>query len=264
MSEPNRRGRAEMDGVRELLPRYAETETDLHEFYARSWSEQGGVRMNFVASADGAATQDGLSRGLQTRGDNRVFAALRDLADVVLAGAGTIRTEGYTAIELSERRTALRREHGYAAHLPVAVVSRALRLDPTSPLFTAATPDARTIVLTCEAGDPAARAALEAVAEVVVCGDGDVDLGTARRALEERGHTRILSEGGPTLFAEMAHEGVVDELCLSVTPMLSGPGARRIVAGQVWPGDTVPLTLAGLLEEDGALFCRYRTVRHRA
>ncbi len=253
-----------MDGVRELLPSPGDGEPDLHEFYGRDWLDGGGLRVNFVASVDGAATQDGLSRGLQTRGDNRVFAALRDLADVVLVGAGTVRTEGYGSIGLSTRRAALRRDYGFAEYLPVAVVTRSLRLDPSAPLFTDARGDARTIVLTCEAGDPAVLAELRRVADVVVCGEDDVDLSGARRALEERGHTRILSEGGPTLFAEMAHASVVDELCLSVTPTLSGPGARRIVAGEVWPGDTVPLALTGLLEEDGALFCRYRTQRPQA
>jgi riboflavin biosynthesis pyrimidine reductase len=246
-----------MERMRALLPEPSD-DVDVHEFYSRDWLDRGGIRMNFVASVDGAATDDGVSRGLQTPGDNRVFAALRDLADLVLAGAGTVRTEGYAAIGLSERRIGIRRDHGLAARLPTAVVSRSLRLDPGSALFTAAPPDARTIVLTCAAGDPAVRAALEPVADVVVCGDTDVDFVAAHAALVERGLTRILSEGGPTLFAEMARAGVVDELCLSVTPLLTGPGARRIVAGERWPGEPRRLTLAGLLEEDGALFCRYR------
>jgi riboflavin biosynthesis pyrimidine reductase len=233
--------------MRALLPEPID-DVDVHEFYARDWLDGGGIRMNFVASVDGAATEDGVSRGLQTPGDNRVFAALRDLADVVLAGAGTVRTEGYSAIRLSARRTAIRRGHGLAERLPTAVVSRSLRLDPRAALFTEAPPDARTIVLTCGAGDPAVR---------------DVDFAGAHAALIERGLTRILSEGGPTLFAEMARAGAVDELCLSVTPLLTGPGARRIVAGDLWPGDPVQLALTGLLEEDGALFCRYRVQRDR-
>ncbi|HZY75652.1 MAG TPA: pyrimidine reductase family protein [Jatrophihabitantaceae bacterium] len=249
-----------MERMRALLPEPAD-DVDVHECYARDWLDGGGIRMNFVASVDGAATEDGVSRGLQTPGDNRVFAALRDLADVVLAGAGTVRTEGYHAIGLSARRTAIRRDRGLAERLPTAVVSRSLRLDPDSPLFTDAPPDARTIVLTCASGDRGVRAALERVADVVVCGDSDVDFPAARAALVERGLTRILSEGGPTLFAEMARAGVVDELCLSVTPLLTGPGARRIVAGQLWPGEPLRLALTGLLEEHGALFCRYRVRR---
>jgi riboflavin biosynthesis pyrimidine reductase len=79
-----------------------------------------------------------------------------------------------------------------------------------------------------------------------------------RHALEERGLTRILSEGGPSVFADLARHGVVDELCLSITPILGGPGPGRISAGTEWPSP-LPLTLLGLLEEDGSLFCRYRT-----
>lgn len=243
--------------MRALLP-VASEDADIHSSYARDWLEPGGVRMNFVCSADGAATDDGLSRGLQTPGDNRVFAALRDLADVVLVGAGTVRAEGYGRITLSERRRGVRREHGLSEDLPIAVVSRALRLDPDAALFTDASRQARTVVLTCADTDAALRSRLGKVADVVVCGADRVDFVAARAALTERGYSRILGEGGPTLFAQMARAGAVDELCLSVSPLLAGPGARRIVAGQLWSGDPVGLSLTGLLEEDGALFCRYR------
>ncbi|PZS19377.1 MAG: pyrimidine reductase family protein [Pseudonocardiales bacterium] len=243
--------------MRALVPSPVD-DVDLHAFYGADWLDGGGLRVNFVVSVDGAATQGGASRGLQTRGDNRIFAALRDLADVVVAGAGTVRTEGYSAIELSARRRAIRAEYGLPAQLPTAVVSRSLRLDPAATLFTAASGTARTIVITCAAGDSIVRAELEQVAEVVVCGGDTVDLPAARAALAERGLTRVLCEGGPTLFADLAQAGVVDELCLSISPLLSGPGARRAVAGQPWHDAPRALTLAGLLEEDGALFCRYR------
>ena len=242
--------------MRALLPT-PDADVDVHACYAEDWVDPGGLRVNFVASVDGAATEDGASRGLQTPGDNRIFAALRDLADVVVAGAGTVRTEGYQAITVSERRRTIRAEYGLAATLPTAVISRSLRLNPAADLFVAAPDDARTIVLTCAATDPAVRAELELVADVVVVGDESVDLGAARAALTDRGLTRILCEGGPMLFADLAHAGVVDELCLSISPLLTGPGARRIVAGELWP-DPQALTLTGLLEEDGALFCRYR------
>lgn len=245
--------------MRALLPA-PESDVDVHAFYAADWLDVGGLRVNFVASVDGAATDDGASRGLQTPGDNRIFAALRDLADVVVAGAGTVRTEGYRAITVSDRRQAVRAEYGLPKTLPTAVVSRSLRLDPAHDLFVAAPDDARTIVLTCAAADPAVRAGLDQVADVVVCGEQSVDPAAARAALTERGLTRILCEGGPMLFADLARAGVVDELCLSVSPLLTGPGARRIVAGELW-SDPRPLALTGLLEEDGALFCRYHLNR---
>jgi riboflavin biosynthesis pyrimidine reductase len=242
--------------MRALLPTPLD-EIDVHAFYSTDWLDAGGLRVNFVSSADGAAQAEGKSEGLQTAGDNRVFAALRDLADVVLAGAGTVTIEGYRAIVVSDERAAIRRELGLRERLPIAVVSRSLRLHPDSALFADAPADARTIVLTCEAAPADRRAALERVADVVVCGGDMVDLALARAALEERGLTRILSEGGPIAFAHLAAARVADELCLSLTPLLVGPGPTRITAGeQVWDGPR-RLRLAGLLEEDGALFLRY-------
>jgi riboflavin biosynthesis pyrimidine reductase len=250
-----------MGAMRALLPEAA-GEADLHQHYARHWLETGGVRANFISSVDGAVTVAGLSRGLQTPGDNRVFAVLRDLADAVLVGAGTARLEGYAVVELSARRRAIRRRFGLDEALPTAVVSHSLQLDPDTALFAADGP--RTIVVTRAAADQSTRAQLEAVADVLVCGDEIVDLGAARLALAERGLTRLLCEGGPTLFADLAQGGLVDELCLTVSPQLAGPGAGRITAGPSWPLDMAgrkPLRLEGLLEEDEALFCRYRLIR---
>jgi riboflavin biosynthesis pyrimidine reductase len=245
-----------MGGMRALLPRSA-AEAHVHEHYARHWLERGGLRANFISSVDGAVTVAGLSRHLQTPGDNRVFAALRDLADVILVGAGTARLEGYRVVNLSAQRSAIRRSFGLAPELPTAVVSNSLQLDPSSELFA---DGPRTIVLTCEAADPDMRVQLQKRADVVVCGDAVVDLGAARSALADRGLTRIVCEGGPTLFAELAQAGLVDELCLSLSPLLAGPGAGRITSGATWPMEMAgrhALTLEGLLEEDGALFCRY-------
>src|SRR5262245_3617933 len=79
------------------------------------------LRVNFVASADGAVTLDDRSGGLSNPADKRVFGLLRDLADVVLVGAGTVRAEGYRAQrygpEWRQRRV------GYGrAELPVIAV----------------------------------------------------------------------------------------------------------------------------------------------
>jgi riboflavin biosynthesis pyrimidine reductase len=242
--------------MRALLPVLQE-DVDVHAWYAQDWLERGGVRVNFVSSVDGGATAAGLSRGLQTPGDNRIFAALRDLADVVLVGAGTARAEGYRGVVLDDKRQGLRRDLGLAPHPPIAVISRSLDLDPDAALFTRGS--RRTIVFTVAETDPAARARLGEVADVVVAGDATVDLAAAHADLVGRGHLRVLSEGGPMLFGDLAAAGVVDELCLSVTPLLVGPGARRIVAGAPWEGSPVPLGLSGVLEEDGALFLRYTT-----
>ncbi len=243
--------------MRALLPEPAD-DVDVHAFYADGWLDSGGLRVNFVSAVDGAAQAGGRSAGLQTPGDNRVFAALRDLADVVLAGAGTVVAEGYRPVRVSERRRAVRRNLGLSDAVPIAVTSRNLRLDPTSALFAAAPAGARTIVLTCDAAPADRRAALAEVADVVSCGEDDAQPSLVRAALHERGLRRVLSEGGPTAFAALAAApGIVDELCLSLSPLLAGPGPGRITAGAQW-GAARDLELRGLLEEDGALFLRYR------
>jgi riboflavin biosynthesis pyrimidine reductase len=243
--------------MRALLPP-AEDDVDVHAYYARAWIEAGGWRVNFVASVDGAVSAEGRSAGLQTPGDNRIFAALRDLADVVLVGAGTARSEGYGPARMTPGRAARRREFGLPDELPIAVVSQRLAIDPTASLYTAA--PTRTIVLTCAAGSTAVREALERTADVVICGEDRVDLVAARAALDERGLHRVICEGGPHLFADTARARVADELCLSITPFLVGPGPGRIVAGDRF-GTLSAVRLIGLLEEDEALFCRYAIER---
>ena len=243
--------------MRALLPGLVD-DVDLHAYYAAGWIDRGGLRVNFVSAADGAAHAGGLSRGLQTPGDNAVFAALRNLADVVHVGSGTAVAEDYGPIAPSAERRAIRRSFGLRETLPVAVQSRSLNLDPDDDLFTEALPGAQTLILTCAAADPEQRRLLKTVADLVDCGDETVEPVLVRQALEERGLTRILSEGGPSVFADLARHGVVDELCLSVTPVLGGPGPGRISAGKEWAA-ALPLTLVGLLEEEGSLFCRYRT-----
>jgi riboflavin biosynthesis pyrimidine reductase len=239
--------------MRALLPTAVDA-VGLHDHYAADWLSGGGIRADFVTSVDGAASADGRSRGLQTPADNAVFAALRDLADVVLVGAGTARTEGYRALAFSPARQALRASYGLGPAVPLAIVSRSGRLDPQSPLFDPSAP--RTVVLTCTAAEIDDR--LAQVADVVTCGADHVDLAAARTALVSRGLTRILCEGGPSLFGDLVRADQVDEICLSITPLLAGPGADRILTGQPWATDPMRLHLAGLLEEDGALFARYR------
>jgi riboflavin biosynthesis pyrimidine reductase len=246
--------------MRQLLPQSGDT-IDVHDLYAVDWLLKGGVRVNFVASVDGAIAVDGLSKGLQTPGDNRIFAALRDLADVVLVGSGTARAEGYGPVRPDSRRAAARKLYGFRSGLPVAVVSASLSLDPESKLFAAATPDARTIVVTCASAPQERMNALREVADLIVVGGASVDLRAACTQLRERGLTRILCEGGPGLFGDLVAASVVDELCLSISPVLAGPGVGRITGSRdPWPsGVTRPtLMLAALLEEDGALFHRYR------
>ncbi|UQX86680.1 pyrimidine reductase family protein [Jatrophihabitans telluris] len=256
-------------------PSLPPAEFDLHGHYAHDWIEQGGVRANFVASIDGAATTAGLSRGLQTPGDNRVFAALRDLADVVLVGAATAQAESYSPARPSTERAATRQRYGLRPAPAIAVVSASLSVDLSTPLFRGADPEHPTLVVTGSSGPISRRTDIVDLASgpdlapgsvaLIDAGstpNGDVDLVAAVAQLTELGYRRILCEGGPRLLGSATARGVVDELCLTVSPMLVGPGGSRIVAGPDWSADLLPqLRLVGLLEEDDALFCRYRIQR---
>jgi riboflavin biosynthesis pyrimidine reductase len=225
----------------------------LAEAYA--YPRERWLRANFVSSADGAAYVDGLSGGLSSPADKQVFGILRVLADVVLVGAGTARAEEYKPARRRDSLASLRA--GRPAAPPIAIVTRSLGLNLASPLFTDAPGDARTIVITCEAADAELRAATAKVADVIVAGDEAVDLAAAVDALRDRGLRRALCEGGPRLFGDLAAAGLVDELCLALSPMLAGPGAARIIDGAHLDAPR-PLALTQILAaDDGFLFCRY-------
>jgi riboflavin biosynthesis pyrimidine reductase len=151
-----------------------------------------------------------------------VFGVLRALADVVLVGAGTARAEAYRPAKISERWAGLR--EGRTPSPPIAVVTGRLALDPADPLLAAAPAHARTILITAESAPADRRAALAARADVIVAGERHVDLPAAIDALGALGHRRILTEGGPHLLGQIAEAGLLDELCLTVSPLLAGAG----------------------------------------
>jgi riboflavin biosynthesis pyrimidine reductase len=204
-----------------------------------------------VSSLDGSAVQDGRSGGLSGPADKTVFGVLRGLCDVVLVGAGTARAEGYRAPRAKPAYAELRATHGQRPAPVLALVSWRLDLDPGSDLFTG---DERTIVVTSASSDSAGRDRLSRVADVLVCGDGHVDIAAALDQLVELGLGRILCEGGPSLLADVVAAGRLAELCLSLAPKVVGGQGTRIVHGAEVDSRFAP---GHLLEEDGVLFGRY-------
>lgn len=203
---------------------------------------------------DGGASVDGRSGGLSGRADKEIFGLLRSLADVVLVGAGTARAEHYRPAQPSSIRPELRT--GRTATPPIAVVSGKLDLDPGLELLIAAPPDARTIVITSERAPESQRAAIAGHADVLVAGAEHVDLKGALDILAGRGYRRVLTEGGPHLLGQLAARGLLDEVCLTISPLLAGPGPGRIIGGDAIPAG-LPLTLGHLLEDEGFLLGRY-------
>ncbi|MEU8395790.1 pyrimidine reductase family protein [Nonomuraea sp. NPDC048892] len=208
------------------------------------------LRLNMVSSADGAAWLDGRSGGLSSKGDKRIFQTLRGLADVIVAGAATVRKEKYGPVPPREWWAEIRR--GRPEVPPIAVITRSLDLDLDGELFTSA--PSRTIVITCEAAPHERRKTAAERSDLIVAGEQGVDLRRAVAALHHRGLTRVLCEGGPRINAQLSADGLVDELCLTISPLLVGGGAARIQNGE--PAQTA-LELSQVLEEEGVLFCKY-------
>ncbi|MCU7822431.1 dihydrofolate reductase family protein [Kitasatospora sp. DSM 101779] len=212
------------------------------------------LRANMVSSLDGSARLEGLSEGLSSAADKRIFGVLRALADVVLVGAETVRAEGYRPARARKEFAAARAAAGQAPAPVIAVVSRRLALNLSAPLFTE--PLVRTVVLTTEDSPAEARRAVAEVADVVVAGEQSVDLPAAVAALAARGWTRQLTEGGPRLLGGLAAAGLLDELCLSLAPLMTAGDAPRIAYGAAVE-KVRAMRLESLIEEGGFLFGRY-------
>lgn len=236
---------------------------ELADFYA--YPEQAGtggrawLRANMVSSLDGAAHHEGRSQPLSSAADMRIFGTLRGLADAVVVGAETVRQEGYRPARAREAFADRRAALGQGPAPVIAVVSAGLDLDFSLPLF--ASPLVPTIVLT-GAGAPAERAeaARASGTEVVVAGEGrGVDPARVPQVMAERGLTRLLTEGGPRLLGQFASARVLDEMCLSLAPVVATGTAPRIMSG---PPLAVPerFALGSILEEEGFLFTSYRRI----
>ncbi|MCS5719906.1 pyrimidine reductase family protein [Herbiconiux sp. CPCC 205763] len=226
------------------------------------------LRVNFIQSVDGSATLAGRSGGLGQPADKVVFDVLRGVSDVVLVGAGTARAEGYGALTATDELVRWRLAQGLPAHPTMALVSRSLNLDSESDLFTRAF--ARPIVFTVPPAPADARARLSEVATVIDAGDGGtagaggaggaaerVDPLLVRRELIARGLPQVLCEGGPRLFGDLIAADLVDELCLTLSPVLEGGAGPRIASPA--PGPTAPrgLELDLLLRSESMLLSRW-------
>jgi riboflavin biosynthesis pyrimidine reductase len=265
---PHCKRRARLLGMRRLFPVTDQTaaaddrEWSLDELaadYAYPTVDEPWLRANMVSSLDGAAQHEGRSQPISCATDMRIFGTLRGLADAVVVGAQTVRLEGYRPARDREAFAERRRAAGQRRAPTIAVVSASLELDFSVPLFTE--PLVPTLVLTGAAAPPdRIRTARKAGAEVVIAGDGPgVEPARAVRALAERGMVRLLTEGGPRLLGQFVAAGVLDELCLTLSPTLTAGDAQRIAGG---PSLSVPerFALASVLEEAGFLFTRYRHI----
>ncbi len=211
---------------------------------------------NFVASVDGRATISGRSAPLSSASDRELFHALRESADAVLAGTGTLRVERYGRLIKDPAARARRTRRGLAPEPLAVVISRSGQVPYEIPLF--AEPEARVVEFT---GASAPRP-VAAQRELVTLEEGAVDLGRVfERLRADFGIRTLLCEGGPTLFGSLVADGLVDELFLTVAPVLVGGESNPdILSGPPLPEPT-QLELVSVLESEGALFLRFGVAR---
>ena len=214
---------------------------------------------NIVTSLDGSISgPDGRSGSINTSSDQHVFAVHRALADAVVVAGGTARHEGYRAVDLAPWQQAIRTAEGLAPLPTLVVVTRTGRLDPmiARPAEGAGGP----VVVATTAGNRAADLdpLREAGVEVLELGTGEVDLVGLVDELAGRGLPRLLCEGGPHLHRDLLAAGLVDELSLTLAPVVVGGDGPRTTTGEDLP-ETLGFVLQfALLGDDGALFTSYR------
>lgn len=230
---------------------------ELPRLYGYPEQDATWVRANFITSVDGGATSGGSSGAMGGPGDRFIFNLLRELADVIVVGAGTVRIEGYSGAQLSAAQRQHRQARGQSEVPPLAIVTKSGHLNRDMAVFTRT--EVPPLVLTCAAATAQTRRLLSGVCEVVDCSAGDpekVDEAALLAALGARGLRRILTEGGPMLLGSLIDRDMLGELCLTIAPYIVGGQARRIAAG---PGQLLTgMRCAHVLTDDaGYLYTRY-------
>jgi len=215
-------------------------------------SDRPWVMLCMITSVDGSVSVQGRSAPLGGPVDWAVLTALRGCADAIVVGAGTARSEDYgppsVPAEVRERRLA----RGQEPTPLLAVVSRRGELDPAARLF--AGPEQVRLYL-ADTAPASRRDSLAQVADVRTAGDRAADVPAITADLAAEGRPLILLEGGPRLNAAFAAADLIDEFCITQSPLLA-PGGPGMIEGAA-PQAGHALQLERLLVADGMTFARY-------
>ena len=250
-------------------------DVDVHGIYASddrpTFSNRPWVMGNMISSIDGAIEIDGVSGGLGGDADKAVFSAIRALPDIIVVASGTVIAENYRRPQTPGPVQELRVARGQAPLPRIAIVTGSLSINADHRVFD---PESRPLIITHSEAPAHRREALAPVADILDAGGKHVDLHVGLRQLHELGANVVLLEGGPTLNGAFVAEDLIDELCLSFSPMLVGGTGPRIVAARhtstpdsedaASSEDTAslenaprPMRLGRTLHQDGFLFHRY-------
>jgi riboflavin biosynthesis pyrimidine reductase len=215
------------------------------------------VRANMIASIDGGATDDGKSAGLAGPNDKALFTRMREEADVILVGASTVRIENYSGAQMSVAQRQERQRRGQAELPPIAVLTHGADFEHDAKIFTRT--EVPPLIVTCRDALDDARGRFGSVAEVIDASGAHtdrVDIAVVLKIFAERGLLRVLSEGGPGIVSLLIEHDCLDELCLTIAPILVGGQARRIAAGS-GEAHTRMRRSHLLSDEEGYLYTRY-------
>lgn len=243
--------------VQELFPNVTDSVDPVQRYRSddrRSNGRRPWIVLNMITSIDGATTTDDHSGGLGSQADKEIFFALRSLSDVILVGAGTIQTENYGPPQLSDEAKTWRRSQGMMELPRIAGVSGRLSIDPRQKVFS--DKSRRPWIITTATSDPARRSELSAVADVMIAGSDKIDFEDAFDQLSNAGAEVILCEGGPTLNAALFEANLVDEICWTVAPTITGGDARRLVHG-ARSEFALNMELVRVLKDGDFMFMRY-------
>jgi riboflavin biosynthesis pyrimidine reductase len=205
-----------------------------------------------IASADGRAAVQGRSVGLGHPADRALLRELRTGADAILVGTGTLKAERYANLLDGDQR-AHRAALGLPQHPLVVTISRRLTLPVEVPLFHE--PGRRILVFTeSDRSAPHVGADLE----VVRFAPGTLDLTRVLASLGERGVRGVVCEGGPSLLRELIAQGGLDDVLLTVAPLLVAGDAPSILEGPELP-EPARLLLREVHRADDHVFLHYGT-----
>lgn len=208
------------------------------------------VLVNFISSADGGTAIAGKSSSLGDPDDKVVFQALRAVPDVILVGSGTVEAEDYRPVTLDEERRERRLAAGLTEVPVLAIVSGRLSFNTEARVFS--DPEHRPMVITGPRADPVKLAMLGDSADVVILEDVTPAAILARLSAAKV----ILCEGGPTLVGQFVAGHLVDELALTIAPLMIGGRSARIAHGET-ADPPVEMRLDRQLIGDRSLFMRY-------
>jgi riboflavin biosynthesis pyrimidine reductase len=224
------------------------------------------VYSNFVASIDGIVAVPGVARSSAlisggSRADRFVVALLRAAADVVVIGAGTFEahegpwTAEHAYPDAADELISLRHEFGTALKPVLVVVTASGDISRPPPADQAA------MVLTTAAGTRRMGGGW-AGAEIIDVGESPaVDISSGIEALRARGYRRILTEGGPTLMGDALKAKAIDEVFLTISPLMVGggedPGRPTLASGVDLLGEGLSGRLLSARRSGEHLFLRY-------